>query len=200
MDVSPIVLEGAHVRLEPLERRHEAPLVAAAADGELWNSRVTIVPSAATISAYVDAALQAQEAGRELPFVMVRRSTGVVSGTTRFRNIDRTHRRMEIGSTWLSASAQRSPLNTEAKLLLMAHAFEKLGCIRMEFVTDVLNEQSRKSILRLGAKEEGVLRNHMIMPGGRHRDSACYSIIDTEWPQVRAGLEERLRANEKAGA
>lgn len=193
MEISPVVLEGQHVRLEPLSAAHEESLIAAAGDGELWNSIVTIVPSSATMAAYIASALNAQSQGRELPFVIIRKSSGQVVGSTRFFHIDRDHRRVEIGYTWLSASAQRTGVNTEAKLLLLAHAFEHLRCIRVEFVTDVLNEQSRTAILRLGAKQEGVLRNHMLMPGGRYRDSVCFSIIEAEWPEVRARLEAKLR-------
>jgi RimJ/RimL family protein N-acetyltransferase len=113
-------------------------------------------------------------------------------GSTRFFHIDRDHRRVEIGYTWLAASAQKSEVNTESKLLMLTHAFERWNCIRVEFVTDVLNIQSRTAILRLGAKQEGVLRNHMIMPGGRYRDSVCFSIIEVEWPEIKSRLEARL--------
>ena len=193
MDISPVILEGQHVRLEPLSQAHEESLIAAAGDGELWNSTVTVVPSSATMAAYIAAALDAQAQGRELPFVIIRKSSGQVVGSTRFYRIERDHRRIEIGYTWLAASAQRSGVNTEAKLLLLTHAFERLRCIRVEFITDVLNQQSRTAILRLGAKQEGVLRNHMVMPNGRLRDSVCFSIIEAEWPDVKSRLEDRLR-------
>lgn len=192
MEVSQITLEGNHVRLEPMLRAHEEALVAAAGDGELWNSTVTIVPSRTTIGAYIATALNAQGEGHALPFVIIQKSTNKVVGSTRYFHIERDHRRLEIGYTWLGASAQRTPVNTEAKLLLLTHAFERLGCIRVEFVTDILNEQSRTAILRLGAKQEGVLRNHMIMPSGRYRDSVCFSIIEPEWPAVKAGLQAKL--------
>ena len=192
MEISPVILEGQHVRLEPLSPAHEESLIAAAGDGELWNSTVTIVPSRATIAAYIASALDAQAQGRELPFVIIRKPSGQVVGSTRFFHIERDHRRVEIGYTWLSASAQRTEVNTDAKLLLLTHAFEHWRCIRVEFVTDVLNQQSRKAILRLGAKQEGVLRNHMVMPSGRYRDSVCFSIIEAEWPEVKAQLEARL--------
>lgn len=199
MEISPVILEGQHVRLEPLKPKHEESLVAAAADGELWNSTVTIVPSRSTVSAYIEAALNGQTKGLELPFVIIRRSSGQVVGSTRFYNIDRDHRRAEIGYTWLGASAQRTSVNTEAKLLLLTHAFEVWGCVRVAFVTDVLNHQSRRAILRLGAKQEGILRNHMVMPNGRYRDSVYFSIIEAEWPQIKAQLEARLgQANEDA--
>jgi len=192
MEISPVTLEGQHVRLEPLSPAHEASLIAAASDGELWNSTVTIVPSQETITAYIAAALDMQAKGTALPFVIIQKSSGRVVGSTRYFHIDLDHRRVEIGYTWLSASAQRTPVNTEAKLLLLTHAFERLGCIRVEFVTDVLNHQSQTAILRLGAKQEGVLRNHMIMPSGRYRDSVCFSIIETEWPEIKARLEAKL--------
>jgi RimJ/RimL family protein N-acetyltransferase len=144
------------------------------------------------MTAYIASALEAQAQGRELPFVIIRKSSSQVVGSTRFYDIDRDHRRVEIGYTWLAASAQRTVVNTEAKLLLLTYAFEVLRCIRVAFLTDVLNQQSRTAILRLGAKEEGVLRNHMIMPNGRYRDSLCFSIIETEWPEVKARLEAKL--------
>jgi RimJ/RimL family protein N-acetyltransferase len=192
MEISPLILEGQHVRLEPLSPAHEESLVAAAGDGELWNSTVTIVPSRANMATYIASALNAQAQGRELPFVIIRESSGQVVGSTRFFHIEPDHRRVEIGYTWLAKSAQRTAVNTEAKLLLLTHAFERLRCIRVEFVTDVLNQQSRTAILRLGAKQEGVLRNHMVMPGGRYRDSVCFSIIEAEWPEVKARLEAKL--------
>ena len=201
MEISPIILEGQHVRLEPLSPAHEESLVAAAGDGELWNSTVTIVPSRANIAAYIASTLTAQAQGRELPFVIIRQELGQVVGSTRFFHIERDHRRVEIGYTWLSASAQRTGVNTEAKLLLLTHAFERWGCIRVEFVTDVLNQQSRTAILRHGAKQEGVLRNHMVMPSGRYRDSVYFSIIEAEWPEVKARLEAKLsqKGDEDAG-
>ena len=192
MEVSPIILEGRRVRLEPLSRASEAPLIAAAGDGELWNSTVTIVPAPVTMAAYIATALDAQARGVELPFVITRKSSGKVVGSTRFYCIERDQRSVEIGYTWLAVSAQRTGVNTEAKLLLLTHAFEVWGCIRVGFVTDELNQQSRTAILRLGAKQEGILRNHMIMPGGRYRDSVYFSIIEAEWPEVKARLEAKL--------
>ena len=193
MKISPIILEGQYVRLEPMSSEHEEPLVTAASDGELWNSTVTIVPSGASVGAYVAAALNAQANGLALPFVIIRKP-GVkkVVGSTRFFHIEPDHRRVEIGYTWLGASAQRTQVNTEAKLLMLTHAFEHWRCIRVEFFTDVLNHQSRTAILRLGAMQEGILRNHMIMPSGRLRDSVCFSIVEAEWPEVKARLEARL--------
>jgi RimJ/RimL family protein N-acetyltransferase len=192
MEISPVILDGQHVRLEPLSVAHEESLVAAASDGELWNSTVTIVPSRATVAGYIAAALDMQAKGTALPFVTIHKSSGKVVGSTRYFHIERDHRRVEIGYTWLSASAQRTQINTEAKLQMLTHAFETWRCIRVEFFTDFLNHQSRTAILRLGAKQEGILRNHMIMPSGRYRDSVCFSITEAEWPEVRAGLEAKL--------
>jgi RimJ/RimL family protein N-acetyltransferase len=202
MEISPVTLEGQYVRLEPLSLEHEGPLIAAASDGELWNSTVTIVPSsAARMIDYIKAALSGQAQGRELPFVIIRRSgtgdppvktSGEVVGTTRFYDIKPNDRGVAIGYTWLSKSAQRTAINTESKLLMLSHAFEFWRCIRVELLTDALNEQSRAAILRLGAREEGILRSHMIMPGGRIRDSVIFSIIADEWPEVKARLEAKL--------
>lgn len=178
--------------LEPLSWSHETALIEAASDGELWKSRVTIVPDASSMSAYIEAALEGLAQGREQPFAIIRRSSGKVIGSTRFYNILPEDRSAEIGYTWLGVSAQRTAANTEAKLLLLTHAFETMRCIRVTLITDVLNEQSRAAILRLGAKQEGIMRSHMIMPDGRVRDSVLFSIIEGEWPEVKTRLEERL--------
>ena len=195
MEISPVVLEGREVRLEPLKAEHAEELIAASSDGELWKSTVTIVPSRTTMADYISSALTAQAQGRELPFVIIRKAAGHVVGTTRFYNIEREYRTVEIGYTWLAASAQRTAVNTEAKLLLLQHAFETLRCIRVALITDVLNQQSQKAILRLGAKQEGIFRNHMIMPDGRYRDSVCFSIIEAEWPEVKERLAAKLKQN-----
>lgn len=192
VEVSPVILEGQQVRLEPLSTVHQESLIAAASDGELWNSTVTIVPTRTTMASYIESALQAQAQGRELPFVIIRKASDGVVGTTRFYDIERNERRVAIGYTWLSVSAQRSAVNTEAKLLLLTHAFEYWRCIRVEFITDVLNQQSRTAILRLGARQEGIFRNHMLMPNGRIRDSVCFSIITLEWPEVKSRLAAKL--------
>jgi len=197
VEISPVTLEGKHVRLEPLTAAHADQLLAAASDGELWNSKVTVVPSQETISEYLRAALDGQSKGRELPFVISRKEPETqadhsVVGTTRFYDISPVDRKAAIGYTWLAKSAQRTPVNTEAKLLLLTHAFETWRLVRVELITDVLNEQSRAAILRLGAKQEGILRNHLILPNGRVRDSVFFSIIDEEWPEVKAKLQARL--------
>jgi RimJ/RimL family protein N-acetyltransferase len=202
VEISPLTLEGQHVRLEPLSQAHEEALIAAASDGELWNSTVTIVPSsAARMIDYIQAALNGQAQRRELPFVIIRKSgtgvppvkpSGQVVGTTRFYEIRPHDRAVASGYTWLAKSAQRTAVNTECKLLLLTHAFEHWRCNRVELITDVLNQQSRAAILRLGAKEEGVLRKHLILPSGRTRDSVIFSIIAEEWPEVKLGLAEKL--------
>jgi RimJ/RimL family protein N-acetyltransferase len=194
VEISPVTLEGQYVRLEPLLPAHEEPLIAAASDGELWNSTVTIVPSSpARMIDYIQAALDGQATGKELPFVVTRKSTNQVVGSTRFYEIRPHDRAVAIGYTWLAKSAQRTAVNTESKLLLLTHAFEHWRCNRVELITDVLNQQSRAAILRLGAKQEGILRRHLILPSGRIRDSVIFSIIVDEWPEVKARLAESLR-------
>lgn len=193
MDASPITLEEQHVRLEPLTQAHAGPLIAAAGDGELWNTQVTIIPEPAGMKDYIQAALDGQSQGRELPFVIISKLLNQVVGTTRFYDISASDRKGTIGYTWLATSAQRTTINTEAKLLLLTHAFETWKCVRVELVTDVLNQQSRAAILRLGAKQEGILRKHLILPSGRVRDSVVFSIVDDEWPEVKASLQNRLR-------
>lgn len=193
MDASPITLEGKHVRLEPLTRAHAEPLVAAAGDGDLWNTSVTIIPDQNSIAGYIEAALAGQSIGKELPFVIVNKSSNEVVGTTRFYEMRPVDRAAAIGYTWLAKSAQRTAINTEAKLLMLVQAFEEWQCVRVELITDVLNEQSRAAILRLGAKQEGILRKHLILSSGRSRDSVVFSIIDSEWPDVKALLTARLQ-------
>ncbi len=192
MDLSPVALKGQHVRLEPLAIDHHDRLVEAATDGSLWELRVTTVPTPEAMHAFIEVTLLAREHGQEMPFVIVHKPSGRVVGMSRFLDIDPAHRKVEIGGTWLAASWQRSAVNTEAKLLLLRHAFEVWHCIRVAFVTDVLNDRSRAALLRIGAKEEGVLRNHMVMRDGRHRDSVCFSIIEPEWPAVKAALQAKL--------
>jgi len=194
LDIQPITLEGEHVRLEPLSLAHEAGLIAAASDGELWNTTVTIIPGREGMRSYIETVLAGQAQGSELPFAIINKASGQVAGSTRFYEISQFDRKAAIGYTWLAKSAQRTPINTEAKLLLLTHAFESWGCVRVELITDVLNEQSRAAILRLGAKQEGILRKHLILPNGRVRDSVFFSIIDDEWPDVKAALIAKLHA------
>ncbi|KVN47743.1 GCN5 family acetyltransferase [Burkholderia territorii] len=183
-------LVGERIMLRPLDASDRHALLDAAADGRLWNLKVTVVPGEDTVDAYIDAALQGRAAGTVMPFAIVDRASGRVIGSTRFWKIDRNNRKLEIGHTWLSESAQRTHANTEAKWLLLSYAFDTLHCVRVQFTTDELNEKSRAAILRLGAKQEGIVRHERIMPDGRKRNSVRFSIIDDEWPDVR----ERLRA------
>lgn len=186
------ILEGPHVIRRPLEPTDASALVAAAADGELWTLPFTVVPSSSTIQAYIEKALSGQSSGAVMPFAVSLANSGEVIGSTRFWKIDHINRKLEIGHTWYAQTWHRTAVNTETKLLLLRHAFEKLDCIRVQFTTDILNERSQRAILRLGAKQEGILRNERIMPNGRKRTSVRYSIIDDEWPEVRARLEQRL--------
>ena len=193
MRVEPVVLRGDLVVLEPLRPDHADELVAAASDGRLWELWYTSVPPPDGMGAAVDALLAEQAAGTRLPFA-VRRAGGALAGMTTYLNIEPDVPRLEIGSTWTAASAQRTGLNAESKLLLLGHAFETLGCLAVEFRTHWHNRQSRAAIERLGAKLDGVLRNHRRLPDGSLRDTVVYSITDREWPAVRAGLRARLAA------
>lgn len=186
--IKPVVLAGTHVRLEPLQLEHVEGLCAAAADGALWKLWFTSVPAPAETVAYVEKALAAQRAGSAMPFV-VRNARGEIVGSTRFGNIDSLNGRLEIGWTWYAARVQRSGLNTEAKYLLLSHAFEVLLASAVELRTSWMNLRSRAAIERLGAKQDGVLRNHMRLPGGGYRDTVVYSIIESEWPAVKRQLE-----------
>jgi N-acetyltransferase len=185
-------LEGVHVRLEPLAETHIPRLAEVAFDAELWRWSVTRIRTIEDLTAYVRSALRDRRLGTALPFATIDRATGRVAGSTRFGNIDRAHRRVEIGWTWIARPWQRTAVNTEAKCLMLRWAFEELGCIRVELKTDALNAASRRAIARLGAVEEGTLRSHMITAEGRIRDTVYYSITAAEWPGVRASLEERL--------
>lgn len=173
-----------------------AALVAAASDGELWKLPYTVIPSAETIDRYVSVALRGLSEGTVIPFVTVIGASGLVIGSTRFWKVDRENRTLEIGHAWLCASWQRTAANTEAKFLMLQHAFEVVGCVRVQFTTDILNERSQRAILRLGAVEEGVIRNERILPDGRKRTSVRYSIIDDEWPSVRRALLGMLGKSE----
>jgi N-acetyltransferase len=170
--------------------------VAAASDGDLWNLPFTVVPSVETVAAYIQAALDGHEIGTVQPFVTVVRESGQIIGSTRFWKIDHKNRKLEIGSTWLAASWQKTFVNTEAKYLMLRAAFEDMACVRVQFTTDETNSKSRAAILRLGAKEEGIIRHERIMPGGRKRNSVRFSIIDDEWPSVKVHLEQKLYAPE----
>jgi RimJ/RimL family protein N-acetyltransferase len=185
-------LTGETVELRPLQAHDASALLHAAADGELWNMTLTVVPGPDTVERYIATALAGREAQTVMPFVIVMRGTGRVVGSTRFWKVDRANRKMEIGHTWLAASVQRSGVNTEAKYLLLSHAFEDMNAVRVQFTTDELNEKSRAAILRIGAKQEGIVRNERIMPDGRVRNSVRFSIIDSEWAAVKAMLQARM--------
>jgi RimJ/RimL family protein N-acetyltransferase len=190
--VAPVLLEGVHVRLEPLSLDHHAGLCEVGMDDDLLQWTEAYDPTPAGLRAYIEAALRQQAEGTALPFAVVIRATGRPVGSTRYGNIDRAHRRVEIGWTWYARPWQRTAVNTETKYLLLRHAFETLGCIRVEFKTDALNQRSRRALLRIGAKEEGVFRHHMLLPSGRIRDTVYFSIIDDEWPAVQQHLEALL--------
>jgi RimJ/RimL family protein N-acetyltransferase len=192
MTLTPTTLEGRHVRLVPLTLEHVDELWRAGQDPAIWTYMPTPMASADDMRRSVEAALADQAAGKALPFATVDRATNTIVGSTRFGNIELAHKRMEIGWTWIAAPWQRTAVNTEAKLLMLTYAFERVGCIRVELKTDRLNERSRRAILRLGASEEGTLRQHIIMPSGRLRDTVYFSILDHEWPEVKARLATRL--------
>jgi RimJ/RimL family protein N-acetyltransferase len=190
--LDPVRLTGDVVTLEPLGPEHHDPLVAAASDGRLWEHWYTAVPTPDGMAADIESRLAMQAAGTMLPFVVRRLSDGVVVGETTYCNVEAEVPRVEIGYTWTAQSAQRTGVNAESKLLLLTYAFEELGCLAVEFRTHWHNHQSRTAIARLGAKQDGVLRNHRRMPDGSLRDTVVFSILDTEWPAVRSGLRYRL--------
>jgi N-acetyltransferase len=192
MSLEATVLEGRFVRLEPLAERHAEGLREAIRDGELWKLPATLVPHPDEVSRFIAEALDAHSQGVQLAFATVDKGSGRIAGSTRFMNVRLPHLRTEIGFTFLGRSWQRTRINTEAKLLMLAHAFEQLGLNRVELLTDSLNTTSRTAIARLGAQQEGVLRSHMLMRGGRVRDSVIFSIIREEWPGVRARLSGKL--------
>lgn len=188
----PVTLEGEHVRLEPLSFDHLDGLCAVGLDESLWQWVPTPVRSRDEMRDYIEIALADQGRGVSLPFATVHKASGQVIGSTRFANMDMNDRRVEIGWTWIGLPWQRTVVNTEAKYLMLQYAFETLECVRVELKTDVLNEPSRRAILRLGAKEEGIWRKHRYMWTGRFRDTVYYSILDSEWPSVKAGLQAKL--------
>jgi RimJ/RimL family protein N-acetyltransferase len=192
MEIHPITLEGRVVRLEPLSVSHHTQMCEAGLDFELWHWTTNNVRTPEDMRAYIEQALAEQARGTSLPFATIDQASGKVIGSTRYLNIDVSNLRVEIGATWLSKNWQRTAANTEAKYLMLRHAFEKFGCIRVELKTDSLNHRSREAILRLGAKEEGTLRNHMLTWTGRIRHTVYFSIIDSEWSEVKPRLEEML--------
>lgn len=190
--LEPIVLEGRNVRLEPLSHDHHADLLEVALESEIWLWTTERVRSPEDLTGYIERALAMRRSGTALPFATIARPIGRAVGSTRFASYEPAHRRVEIGWTWLGGGWRRTALNTEAKYLMLGHAFETLGCGRVELRTDVRNERSRAAIARLGAKEEGILRKHAVTNDGRVRDDVYYSILDDEWPEVKRRLEDRL--------
>ena len=192
MFIAPVTLEGRTVRLEPLALGHLDALSRSGLHPGVFRWFLDPVDTPEQMRAWIETALDGQAAGSELPFVTVERSSGRPVGSTRFMNIDRVHHRLEIGSTWLTPALQGAGYNTEAKRLQLTHAFERLGCIRVEFKTDSLNERSRGALLGIGATFEGIFRDHMLRHDGTHRHSAYYSVVEEEWPSVKAHLDARL--------
>ena len=199
--IEPVVLSGTRVVIEPLQPEHADGVRAAVADGELWKLWYTSVPAPDAVPAWIAIALDMRDRLGAMPFVVRDRAAdGAIVGATRYFNVDATHRRLEIGHTWYAKRVQRSWVNTECKLLLLRHAFETLGCIAVEFRTHWFNFASRAAIARLGAKQDGVLRNHQLMPDGSRRDTVVFSIIESEWPAVRRHLEVRLERGDTAAS
>jgi RimJ/RimL family protein N-acetyltransferase len=192
MIIEPVTLSGQYVRLEPLAMSHFEQLWAIGQDAELWKWTPYQITTPDKMHAYIQAALDGQEIGTALPFVTIWQATHQIVGSTRFGNIDAGNRHVEIGWTWLDRRWQRTPVNTEAKFLMLQHAFEEWRCLRVAFKADELDEQSQRAIERLGAQREGVSRHHMIVESGRLRNSVYYSIINDEWPQVKAHLQDML--------
>nr|WP_217344495.1 GNAT family protein [Noviherbaspirillum sp. L7-7A]MBV0878648.1 GNAT family N-acetyltransferase [Noviherbaspirillum sp. L7-7A] len=189
--IEPVTLSGRHVRLEPLAMIHHDALVEAASDGELWKLWYTSVPAPHAMRAWIETALTMRDQ-HALPFVIRDAGDGSIVGSTRYFNVDPHNRRLEIGHTWHATRVQRTGINTEAKLLLLGHAFEALQCIAVEFRTHWMNHPSREAIARLGAKQDGVLRQHQRMADGSLRDTVVFSIIDAEWPAVKRHLQYKL--------
>ena len=191
----PVTLRGQHARLEPLSKEHREGLEEVVKDGDLYKIWYTLIPTPDGVAKEIDRRLGLQASGSMLPFTVFD-ADGKIAGMTTYMNVDAANRRVEIGSTWYGRSAQRGPLNTQCKLLLLSHAFETLNCIAVEFRTHFFNHQSRRGIERLGAKQDGILRSHQIAPNGTLRDTVVYSIIASEWPTVKTHLNYQL--NEKA--
>lgn len=187
-----ISLEGQQVRLIPLETKHRDALVEAASDGKLWELWYTSVPSEASVDDYIRKTLEKRSAGTEYPFVVIHKATGSIIGSTRYYNIEPEHRRLEIGYTWYAKSHQRTAINTECKFVLLQYAFDSLQCIAVQFMTHAENTRSRNAILRIGAKQDGILRNHRLLADGSIRDSVVFSITNLEWPEIRSKLQSKL--------
>jgi N-acetyltransferase len=189
MKVEPVTLEGKRIRLAPMTAEHLGALTRAGAFPELWKWTRALADTPELMKEYVDEALASAKEGSALPFVTIDKASGDVIGSTRFGNIDHGNQRVEIGWTWITPAFQRTHVNTEAKYLMLRHAFEVWDCVRVELKTDALNQKSRNAMLRMGAKEEGILRKHMVCYDGRFRDTIFYSVLDSEWPEVKRRLE-----------
>ncbi len=195
MNIQPLILTGQTIRLEPLALEHVPALAVAGRDESLWRFMpYAHMDGADFMRAWVNQLLELQTRGADLPFAVVHLASGQAIGATRYMDIRPTDRGLEIGGTWYAPAHQRTAANTEAKYLLLTHAFEGLGCLRVQFKTDLRNERSQRAIERLGAVREGLLRHNMLMPDGYRRSSVYYSILEEEWPGVKARLEEKLRA------
>jgi len=193
MEVKPVILQGQHVRLEPLTEEHIPGLAEIGVGQSFWQFMLYgDINTVDDMRNWVLDILSRAERGTDLPFVAIHLESGRVAGATRYLNIVPKDRGLEIGGTWYGLEFQRTPVNTECKYLLLCHAFETLGCIRVQLKTDLRNERSQKAIERIGAVKEGILRNHMVLPDGRVRHSVFYSILDTEWPDVKKRLEEMM--------
>lgn len=190
--VEPITLEGAHIRLAPLSMAHHARLCEIGLDERLWRSTTIQLQTSEDMFKYIQTALQNRAEGNALPFVIIEKDSDKLVGTTRYHSINQAHRRLEIGFTWIAVEWQRTRVNTEAKYLMLKHAFEQYKCVRVEFKADSSNQQSSHALIRIGAKQEGVLRKYMVSDHKGARDLALFSIIDTEWPEVKANLERKL--------
>jgi N-acetyltransferase len=193
MKVESVILQSKSVRLEPLKLQHLEPLCEVGSDESLWRWTPSVCSTETAMKNYVETALEEFERKVSLPFVTIETASDKAIGSTRFANIDVKNRKAEIGWTWINPAWQRTSINTEAKLLMLTHAFEVWKCIRVELKTDALNEQSRNAILRLGAREEGIFRNHLITDTGRFRDTVYFSIIENEWQTIKADLQNKLR-------
>jgi N-acetyltransferase len=191
--IEPVTLEGRLIRLEPLSLDHVAGLAEVGLDPAIWRWTIAQPTTVDELRAWAEAAIAGRDAGAELPFATIDRATGRPIGSSRYLNIVLEHRRVEIGWTWVAPAWQRTGVNREAKLLMLVHAFDTLGCRRVEFKTDARNDRARAALAALPAEFEGIHRKHMLVRGGERRDSAWYAVIDDDWPRVRTALEDRLK-------
>ena len=193
--VESITLEGSHIRLAPLSLSHHPQLCSQGLDESLWRYTTIRLQTPEDMLTYLQTALREQTEGKTLPFVIIEKGSGEIIGTSRYHNINTSQRRLEIGFTWIAVPWQRTIVNTEAKYLMLRHAFERYQCVRVEFKADSSNEPSRRALIRIGAKQEGVLRNYVISSHKGARDLVLFSIVDSEWPEVKANLEEKLKTH-----